>query len=453
MSDYMFMLESHLTGEQYHVLGQVEEAAREAGLSLYLTGGAMRDILGGFPVRDLDFAVEGNPAKIVKALQKKASIEILSEDEKKKSTELRFPSGVTVELGMTHSEKFSKSAGKPQIAPSTLHDDLQWRDFTINAIALSLNKASLGLLIDPSNGIGDIERKELRTIHNYSFYDDPSRLLRLVRFRVRLGFALDERTRSQVENAKEAGMVERIGSEALGAELRNMAREISPHDLVKALEEEKLLGLFSPALASGKVDYALLNKLQKAHMMVPFGITFHIEYLPLFLDALFHKLNAKEAAAAIKAAALTRGEVNALQKLPPAAKKLERALQSAKLQKASALYTLLTETPGEQILYLSIHSNQRLVQDRIKNYFQKYLPMSQEVTNEMVAAAGAVVGTPKFAKAKQEMILKHLDARPKKVAPPPEPPPPPPPMSGFARGSGPRRAQGAPPPKPSARPV
>ena len=84
MSDYMFMLESHLTGEQYHVLGQVQQAAIEAGLGLFLTGGAMRVILGGFPVRDLDFSVEGSPAKIIKLLQKKAGVEILSEDEKKK---------------------------------------------------------------------------------------------------------------------------------------------------------------------------------------------------------------------------------------------------------------------------------------------------------------------------------------------------------------------------------
>jgi hypothetical protein len=87
-----------------------------------------------------------------------------------------------------------------------------------------------------------------------------------------------------------------------------------------------------------------------------------------------------------------------------------------------------------------VYSAQRLVQDRIKNYFEKYLPSSQEVTDEMVALTGAVPGTPKFQKTKEEMILKHLDARPKKVEPPPEPPPPPP-MSSFARGPGVRHAR------------
>jgi tRNA nucleotidyltransferase (CCA-adding enzyme) len=443
MSDYMFMLESHLTGDQFRVVNQVQAAAHEAGLSLFLTGGAMRDIMGGFPVRDLDFTIEGNPAKLVKALVKNLGAEILSEDEKKKSTELRFPGGVTCELAMARVEKYTKSAGKPQISAGSIHEDLMCRDFTVNAVALSLNKASLGLLVDPGNGMGDIARRELRTLHNYSFYDDPGRLLRLIRFKVRLGYALDERTRSQVENATEAGMLERITPEALGTELRNMAREANPHDMVKALEEEKLLGLYSPALGAGKVDYAALLKLQKALLQIPFGMDFKLDPLPLFLDTLFAKLSSKEAAGVLKATALTRGETNALQKLVPAAKKLEKALQSAKLQKASALYQLLTDTPGEQILYLAVHSGQRLVQDRIKNYFAKYMPMAEEITDDQVVAAGFTKGTPKFAKAKQEMIWKHLDARPKKVAVPVEAPaPPPPPMSGFARGNGSRRANG-----------
>lgn len=437
MSDYMFMLESHLTGEQFRVVGQVMKVGQEAGLSLYLTGGAMRDILGGFPVRDLDFTVEGSPARIVKALVKSAGAAVVSEDEKKKSTELKFPGGVTAEIAMARTEKFTKSGAKPQIAAGTIHEDLLCRDFTVNAIGLSLNKASLGLIVDPANGMGDLERHELRTIHNYSFYDDPARLLRLFRFKVRLGFNLDDRTRSQVENAVEAGMLEKISAEALGAELRQMAREAMPHDLIKTLEEEKLLGLYSPALGAGKIDYGVLGKLQKALQMVPFGVDFEVACMPLFLDALFAKLNAKERSAVAKAAVLTRGETNALDKLVPAAKKLERALQGAKLQKPSALYQLLSATAGEQILYLAVHSGQRLVQDRIKNYFQKYVLMAQEVTDDMVE--GAAPGTPKFAKLKQEMILKHLDARPKKVAVPTEPLPPPPPMSGFARGSAARR--------------
>jgi tRNA nucleotidyltransferase (CCA-adding enzyme) len=441
MSDYMFMLESHLTGEQFRVVGQMQGLAGAAGAGLFLTGGAMRDVLGGFPVRDLDFTVEGNALKLAKTAVQKHGGTIVSTDELRKSVEMKFPGGVTAELAMARTERFPKSGGRPQVSPATIHEDLRCRDFTVNAVAISLNKASLGLIIDPTNGVGDIERKELRAVHNYSFYDDPSRMLRLIRFKVRLGYAIDERTQLQYENAREAEMLARITPEALGCELRHMAKEPSSQDLVKALAEEKLIELYSPVLTGSKLSLPSLGKLQKGWQMVPFGFDFKINSLPLFLEVLLEHLNAKERAAFVKATSLTRAEVNAWQKLPPAANKLERELKSPKLQKPSQLYQAIFKAAGEQVLYLAVYSGQRIVVDRIKNYFQKYLPTALEVTDEMVAATGVAAGTPKFQRAKEEMIQTRLDARPKKVAPPPEPAAPPPPMSGFARGPGLRHAR------------
>lgn len=435
MSDYMFMLESHLSTEQFRVVGEMQALAAQTSANLFLTGGALRDMLGGFPVRDLDFTVEGNALKLAKLATQKYGATIVSTDELRKSVELRFGASVTAELAMARQERYPKPGGRPQVSPATIHEDLRSRDFTVNAIALSLNKASLGLPIDPTNGVGDIERKELRAIHNYSFYDDPARMLRLIRFKVRLGYAIDERTRLQYDNAREAEMLSRIGPEALGAELRHMASEPAAADLMRALEEEKLIQLYSPALTGPKLNLQNFTKLQKARQLVPFGMDLRTHSMPLFLSVLMERLNAKERSALIKAAELTKAEINAWQKLGGAAKKLERELKSPKLQKPSQLYQLLVKAPGELILYLMVYSEQRLVQDRIRNYFQKYLPASLEINDELVAATGVAAGTPKFQRAKEEMILTRLDARPKK--PPPEPePPPPPPMSSFARGPG-----------------
>jgi tRNA nucleotidyltransferase/poly(A) polymerase len=441
MSDYMFMLESHLSADQFRVVGQMQEIAGAAGISLFLTGGAIRDILAGFPVRDLDFTVEGSALKLAKTAAQKFGATMLSTDELRKSAEMRFPGGVTAELAMARAERFPKSGGRPQISAATIHEDLRCRDFTVNAIALSLNRASLGLPIDPTNGVGDIERKELRAIHNYSFYDDPSRMLRLIRYKVRLGFAIDERTRLQCENARDAEMLTRISAEALGLELRHIALEPAVHDVIKALEEEKLIELYSPALSGPKLNLADLAKLQKARQMVPFGIDFRLNSLPLLLSVLLDKLNAKERAAFLKAADVGRSEVNAWQKLDAASKKLERELKNPKLQKPSQVYSAISRAAGEQVLFLAVYSGQRIVHDRIRNYFQKYLPAALEVTDEMVAASGVAAGTPKFQRAKEEMILKTLDARPKKPAPAPEPPPPPPPTSSFARGPSIRHAR------------
>jgi hypothetical protein len=112
---------------------------------------------------------------------------------------------------------------------------------------------------------------------------------------------------------------------------------------------------------------------------------------------------------------LERSEFDASQKLDARAKKLEKELQSAKLQKPSALYDLLSKVPGELILYLLVKSGQRLVQDRIRNYLQKYLLMAQEVTDKDVIEAGGTLGTPKFQKMKEQMIASKLNSRPKKV--------------------------------------
>jgi len=159
MSDYMFILESHLSPEQSAALSTVQAAAAEANVSLYLTGGAMRDMLGGFAITDLDFIVEGNAVKLAKDIVKAHKATLASVDDHRKSAEIAFGSGVTCEIAMARVEKYSKPGARPQITPATIHEDLRGRDFTMNAIGLSLNRASRGLMIDPTNGAGDIEHR------------------------------------------------------------------------------------------------------------------------------------------------------------------------------------------------------------------------------------------------------------------------------------------------------
>lgn len=434
MSDYMFMLESHLSTDQFQVVTEMQKIAASMGVSLYLTGGAMRDMLGGFPVRGLGFTTEANALKFAKLAEHKHGAHVVDTDDHLKLANLKFPNGITCEVRMARAEKFAKSGARPQISPATIHEDLRSRDFTINAIGLSLNKASLGLLIDPTNGVGDIERKELRAIHNYSFYDEPARMLRLIRFKVRLGYGIDERTKLQYENAREAEMLTKLTPDALQLELRGMANEVNIHDLMVALDEEKLTVLYSPVLTGPKLNLPGLAKLQKARQTPPFGWDLRMNGLSLLLKVLLEKFTSKESAQLFKTIDLPKSDVASIGKLDAGAKKLEKDLKNPKLQKASLLYQLIMKSPGEQVLYLLVYSNQRIVQDRIRNFFQKHLPASTEVTDEMVAATGLTPGTPKFQKAKDEMILARLDARPKKVEPVPEPPPPPP-MSGFARSS------------------
>ena len=424
MSDYMFVLDSHLTSEQSKALAEVRDAAEKANLNLFLTGGAMRDMMGGFPIRDLDFTVEGGTVKFAKSVAQQANAEVLSVDESRKSVELRFPGDVMASISMARQEKYPKPGGKPQILPATIHEDLRCRDFTINAIALSLGKASRGLLLDPTNGLGELSRKELRTAGNYTLYDDPSRILRMIRFKTRLGFTVDERTLMQYNNVREAKLEQKIPAMAIKHELDQIAADPAAGDILKALEDEKLTILIAPYLTGTKLNLGGFQKLQKARQSLPFGLNFAIDGKALFLFLLMEKLSPKERAQLAKAIEYSREDVDAVHKLEAKANKLDKELSTAKLTRPSALYAILSKMPGEVLLFVLMRSNHRLALDRVKNYLQKYLPMAQEVSPKDVV--GAEPGTPKFQKLYAQMIAAKLDARPKKVVveePPPLPAP------------------------------
>jgi tRNA nucleotidyltransferase (CCA-adding enzyme) len=411
MSDYMFMLENHLTAAQNRVLAEVRKAALEANVNVFLTGGAVRDMLGGFPIRDLDFTVEGNAIKLAKTVADQLGAEILETDSTRKSVELLSPEGVTFEIGMARTERYAKTAGKPQVTAATIQEDLQRRDLTINALALSLNRGSRGLLLDPTNGMGDLERKELRNTGNYVFYDSPVRLLRLGRFRARLGFTIAEKTELHYRNAREAEIEKFITREELLHEFRQAALEPNVAELLQAWDEEKLLKLVSPALTGAALNLASFTKLQKFRQSLPFGIDMVTDEPALFFSILTEKLSPKERAVI---AELDADNSASWLKLGARASKLEKEVSASNLHRPSKIYNVLAKAPGEQILYLIVHSQQRPVQDRIRNYLQKYIPAAQEITDLQVIEAGYTVGTPKFDKAKAEMIAKRLDARPPK---------------------------------------
>jgi hypothetical protein len=177
--------------------------------------------------------------------------------------------------------------------------------------------------------------------------------------------------------------------------------------------------------------------------MIPQGGDFRLNNFGLFLNVLTEKLSAAEKAEFIKSLAMDETVVEQWQKLESRSKKLEKELKSAKLQKPSLIYQVLSKAPGDQVLFLLLRSPERLVQDRIRNYLQKYLPMAQEVSDAEVLATGVPPNTPKFEKARTEMIATRLDARPKKIPPPTPPveapaPTPTPlmPTHAFARKSG-----------------
>jgi tRNA nucleotidyltransferase (CCA-adding enzyme) len=421
MSDYIFMLESQLSADQNRVLEQVQAAAGDAGVNLFLTGGGMRDMLGGFKVRDLDFSVEGNALKLAKSLEEQGA-RTLSWDENRRSAELLFPSGVTAQVAMSRKERYAKTGAKPQVTPASIQEDLRGRDFTVNAMALSLNRASRGLLLDPTNGLADLGRREMRSTHPYVFYDDPVRLLRLVRLRVRLSFTVEERTHMQYDNARAAHVENLIPPRTLLDELRQTAAEPSPAEVMQALDQDGLLASFSPALTASKLNLQALARLEKAGKLVESANIVVPPQFGAFLSAITSKLTPKETAGLFKAVEMPKAEIDQMRHLEPRARKLELALKSARVKKCSHVYQILADMPADEIIFLLGNSAQRVVQERIRHYLQKYLPAMREVAPSEWAALEGQPGTPKYQRNRQALVASRLDVRPRKpAAPEPEP--------------------------------
>src|SRR5246127_1513260 len=262
MPDYIFLLESRLTPEQRAAMLRVQELAAAMGFNVYLTGGTVRDLITGATLRDLDFTVEGNPSRMARELEK-GGAKILSEDEKLRQVELLFAGEVEGGISAARDDHYVRPGTRPEIRWSTIMEDLRRRDFSLNAIAISLNPASRGLLLDPTNGLSDIERGEVRALTIHSFTNQPVRLIRVLRFAARMVFKIEQRPQEWFDLAIERELHKAISSEDAGAELRGLAREENPAAILKLWEEHDLLETVHPVLAKKHPDYDAINRLMK----------------------------------------------------------------------------------------------------------------------------------------------------------------------------------------------
>src|SRR3979411_815476 len=262
MPDYMFLLESRLSPEQRAVLTRVQELSAAMGFNVYLTGGTVRDLVTGASLRDLDFTVEGNPAKIARELEK-GGARVLHEDEKLRHIELLFSGDVEGSISAARDDHYIRPGTRPEVRWSTIMEDLRRRDFSLNAVAISLNPASRGLLLDPTNGLSDIEREEVRDLTIIDFQNQPVRILRVLRFAARMGFKVESRTQEWFDLAIERDLQHTITPEDAGAELRAAGKEERPGVVLKAWEEHDLLEVVNPVLAKKHPDYDAINRLSK----------------------------------------------------------------------------------------------------------------------------------------------------------------------------------------------
>jgi len=425
MSDYNFLMESRLSPEQYKVLSQLSRVAAEQGLNLYLVGGAVRDLTYGQQVvRDLDFAVEGNPQRILRHLAsgpfavqaKEESQTLFGEpaplgvehqhfDARLNSAELRFNNGVRAELSMCRKEVYAKPGQRPEIVPGTIFDDLKKRDLSLNAMAVSLHPNSRGLLLDPTNGAADIERHELRLLHSRSLSEDPCRIYRLLRLGLRLGFKPEERTGTQLDAALENRYWTRMDPQQQNRELRAILQEENPARIIKMLAERKLLAGLDKKLASVRIPYERFARIRSVAQTVPGGDPFLLN-----LHCLMEKLGSTHRSRMARKIVGENKTIKFLLSLERDAKRLERVLGSSKARLPSQVYTLLSKQPVPLLLFLRVNSSRAKVRNRIKAYLFKYPQVRAKLPRAELQALGVKPG-PEFEKILEHAFMDQLDGR------------------------------------------
>src|SRR5437762_5269401 len=342
---------------------------------------------------------------------------------------------------MARTERYENAGKPPIISGATLIEDLRLRDFTINAMALSLNPGSRGLLMDPFNGAADIDAKLLRVLHNYGFVEDPSRLIRASRFAARFHWPLEERTQARYESAKENNYIEYITNKAIGYEIEQLAYEEDPLHIVKVLEKEGWLKVLNPHWTSAKVDTAQLGQLLKTRQQMT-----ELGYAPDPSPAVMYFLTARlsdKDISDMRRQIPRKDLVEGWRDLEEHAKNLAKRLTSKEAATPSRTWKLLSEARPEMVLFLAVTARQQAVAQKIKNFFSKWRQVQQKIPLPEMTELHITPQMPEYPKIANDVFMLLLDGKLrsrtetlkflKPLAPPPPPPPPPPPAK---RGRG-----------------
>jgi tRNA nucleotidyltransferase (CCA-adding enzyme) len=236
------------------------EAARRLGTPLYLVGGAVRDILLGRPVADVDLMVPADAAAFARHLASALGGRARFHGRFGTAT-VDLPGGARVDVATARREDYVSPGALPRVSPGSVTDDLARRDFTVNAMAAEIAGAREPVLLDPFGGREDLRRGRIRALHGRSFADDPTRAFRAVRYANRLGFRIDPATRSRIRAAASGGAVDTISADRLRREVALLFAEPGGAAAARELSRLGLYRAIHPAL---RYDAATGRRLREA---------------------------------------------------------------------------------------------------------------------------------------------------------------------------------------------
>ena len=341
------------------------------GYDAYLVGGFVRDLFLKQENLDVDIVVEGDGIRFAHEFSRHQEIRVRSH-RKFGTAVLIFPDGFKVDVATARMEYYESPAAPPTVEMSSLKMDLLRRDFTMNTLAIKLNKREYGALVDHFSAQKDIKEKVIRVLHNLSFVEDPTRVLRAIRFEQRFGFKIGKLTIALMKNAVKINCFKELSGRRLFLELKLLLMEQEPLQAIKSLNELHLLQFISDEI---KFTKELRKLLQEIKGVISWFSLLYLEepYEPwkVYWHGLTSSLDVKS----------LHQLAERMQMLDQESRKMISEREEAggvleKLYKFSSdnnyeLYTLLCHYDTEILLYMMAKAHNEKIKRIISNYFTK----------------------------------------------------------------------------------
>ncbi|RJP29795.1 MAG: CCA tRNA nucleotidyltransferase [Candidatus Omnitrophota bacterium] len=362
-----------LPEEKKQIISAFSAIAASRGISIYLVGGFVRDLLLGRINLDLDIVAERDGISLAEEFAARLKAKAVFHKRFGTATIIVPGSGFKVDITTARSESYPYPASLPVVRRGNLKEDLFRRDFTINSMAICISQGEFGKLIDYYGGQKDLRDKKVRVLHKVSFIDDPTRILRAIRFEQRFGFSIEPETRILLRDAVKLKMLEATQPQRLRDEIILMLKE---ENCLKQLRRmDKLVGFRSihNKLELKKKDYQLISSMQKE-------VSWYNKLYPdrrildswlIYFMAVVDPLNLKQAKEVTDRMVLKKGEDKRIFSYKSLFVKVERALSKDRISPLM-IFRLLEPLSYETIIAFRAKTANAKVKSKIRDFFDIY---------------------------------------------------------------------------------
>jgi tRNA nucleotidyltransferase (CCA-adding enzyme) len=381
------LLEQAFSTEQRALLERIGRRAQELGMKAYIVGGAVRDILKGEKNIDLDISVEGDAEVLVQSWDEPGCRSTVHG--RYKTGTIVFPDGNKVDIATARREFYEYAAAMPEVSSDSLKQDLARRDFSVNAMAVSLSEENWGTLIDFYGGRRDLKEGILRVLHNLSLVEDPSRILRGTRLEQRLGLAFEDNTLRLIRSAIKGGLLGKLSGPRVRMELEIDFRERWPKRIAR---RHQALGIWEAIFPGLRFGPAAEKKFGRLQTLLPrakkAGVNFKETEWLAYMAALLSDTPAGAQSSAMDRLALTPLERDAINTCLAAPAAVEQFISSKKNFRNSEVYLFLKKYEPATLVYCMASVKRRQTRRWIARHALSFVPTKRELTGRDLLVMG-----------------------------------------------------------------